>query len=58
VARPDPLIAPIGKGQQVGTLKVSAGEQVVAEVPLIALEAVEQAGFLSRAWDAMRLWIK
>jgi len=27
-------------------------------VPLVALEGVEEAGFLGRAWDAMRLWIK
>jgi len=58
VARPDPLIAPITKGQQVGTLKVSAGDQPLLDVPLVALEGVEQAGPLSRAWDAMRLWIK
>ena len=30
----------------------------VAEVPLVALEAVEEAGILGRAWDAIRLWIK
>jgi len=58
VARPDPLIAPLAKGQQVGTLKVVSGEQSLLEVPLVALEAVEEAGALSRAWDAMRLWIK
>ncbi|HEY0885765.1 MAG TPA: D-alanyl-D-alanine carboxypeptidase family protein [Ramlibacter sp.] len=58
VARPDPLIAPLAKGQQVGTLKVVSGEQPLLEVPLVALEAVEEAGALSRAWDALRLWIK
>jgi serine-type D-Ala-D-Ala carboxypeptidase (penicillin-binding protein 5/6) len=58
VARPDPLIAPLTKGQQVGTLKISAGDQQLLEVPLVALETVEQAGILSRAWDAVRLWIK
>jgi serine-type D-Ala-D-Ala carboxypeptidase (penicillin-binding protein 5/6) len=56
--RPDPLVAPFAKGQAVGSLKVTVGEQVVAEVPLVALEAVEQAGILGRAWDAVRLWIK
>ena len=30
----------------------------VAEVPLVALEGVAQAGILGRAWDAIRLWIK
>jgi serine-type D-Ala-D-Ala carboxypeptidase (penicillin-binding protein 5/6) len=58
VARPDPLLAPIGKGQQVGTLKVSAGDQPLLDVPLVALDGVEQAGVASRAWDAIRLWIK
>ena len=52
------VIAPLGKGQQVGVLKVLAGDQVVREVPLVALAAVPEAGFVSRAWDAMRLWIK
>jgi D-alanyl-D-alanine carboxypeptidase (penicillin-binding protein 5/6) len=58
VARPDPLVAPLAKGQQVGTLKISSGDQPLLDVPLVALEAVEQAGVLSRTWDAMRLWIK
>jgi len=58
VARPDPLVAPLAKGQQVGTLKVMAGEQQLLELPLQALEGVEQAGIFSRAWDAVRLWIK
>lgn len=58
VLRSDPLVAPFAKGQQLGTLKVSSGEQVLSEVPLLALEAVEQAGLFGRAWDALRLWIK
>jgi D-alanyl-D-alanine carboxypeptidase (penicillin-binding protein 5/6) len=58
VVRPDPLVAPFTKGQQVGTLKILAGEQVLREVPLVALQGVEQAGIFGRAWDAMRLWIK
>jgi serine-type D-Ala-D-Ala carboxypeptidase (penicillin-binding protein 5/6) len=58
VSRPDPLIAPLAKGQQVGLLKVSSGDQQLMEVPLTALEGVEQAGVLSRAWDAVRLWVK
>ncbi|GAB2607394.1 D-alanyl-D-alanine carboxypeptidase family protein [Ramlibacter solisilvae] len=58
VARPDPLIAPLTKGQQVGTLKVTAGEQQLLELPLVALDGVEQASIFGRAWDAVRLWIK
>jgi D-alanyl-D-alanine carboxypeptidase (penicillin-binding protein 5/6) len=58
VARSDPLVAPFNKGQQLGTLKVTLSDQPVADVPLLALAAVEQAGVLGRAWDALRLWIK
>ena len=58
VVRQDPLIAPIAKGQSMGVLKVKSGADVVAEVPLVALEAVEQAGFFGRLWDTIRLWIK
>ena len=60
VARPEPLVAPFAKGQAIGSLKVTSGDNpaVVAETPLYALEAVEEAGVLGRAWDALRLWIK
>lgn len=58
IVRPDPLVAPFAQGQAIGTLKVVLGDQTVREVPLVALEAVEQAGLLGRAWDGIRLWIK
>ena len=59
VERTEPLVAPLAKGQRVGTLKVTtAAGAPVAEVPLVVLEAVEQAGIFGRAWDAVRLWIK
>ncbi len=58
IARTDPLVAPLVKGQVVGTIKVSAGGAPVAEVPLTVLENVETAGILGRAWDSLRLWLK
>ena len=58
LARPDPLVAPVTKGQTIGSLKVYRGEQLWVDMPLQALDAVEQAGVLGRAWDALRLWIK
>ena len=58
IARADPLIAPLAKGQQVAVLMVSVGDQAMLDVPLLALEGVEQAGLMGRAWDALRLWIK
>jgi serine-type D-Ala-D-Ala carboxypeptidase (penicillin-binding protein 5/6) len=59
VERTDPLVAPLAKGQRVGTIKVTtvSGAPVV-DVPLVVLEPVEQAGIFGRAWDALRLWIK
>ncbi len=59
VERTDPLVAPLAKGQRVGTIKVSttAGAPVL-DLPLVVLEPVEQAGIIGRAWDALRLWIK
>lgn len=59
IARTDPLVAPLQQGQRVGTVKVTtAAGTSVAEVPLVVMEAVEQAGIFGRAWDAIRLWIK
>ena len=60
VARPEPLVAPFKKGQQVGSLKIMSGDNPapMAEVPLVALQAVEEAGIIGRAWDSIRLWIK
>ncbi|MBL0253072.1 MAG: D-alanyl-D-alanine carboxypeptidase [Polaromonas sp.] len=60
IARPEPLLAPISKGRQIGVLNIGLGDQNqnVLEIPLLALETVEQAGLLGRAWDAIRLWIK
>ena len=59
IERTDPLVAPLSKGQRVGTLKVTtAAGTKVADVPLVVLEPVELAGLLGRAWDAVRLWIK
>ncbi|CAM5785441.1 D-alanyl-D-alanine carboxypeptidase family protein [Rhizobacter fulvus] len=59
IERTDPLVAPLEKGQRVGTIKVAtASGAPVLDVPLVVQEAVEQAGIFGRAWDAMRLWIK
>ena len=58
VVRPDPLVAPLTKGQAVGVLKVSLADQPLSDLPLLALDGVDQAGFLGRAWDSLRLWIR
>jgi len=59
VERTDPLVAPLAKGQRVGSLKVAtASGSVIATIPLTVLEEVPQASLFGRAWDAIRLWIK
>jgi D-alanyl-D-alanine carboxypeptidase (penicillin-binding protein 5/6) len=59
VVRRDPLVAPFQRGQAVGTLRIALeGQAAPLEVPLLALEAVDEAGVIGRAWDAMRLWIQ
>jgi D-alanyl-D-alanine carboxypeptidase (penicillin-binding protein 5/6) len=59
IERTDPLVAPLSKGQRVGSLKVSTvSGTAIATIPLTVLEDVPQAGLLGRAWDAIRLWIK
>ena len=54
--RNDPLLAPLDKGEVVGRLRITAAGVSVATVPVIALEGVGEAGFLGRAYDAVRLW--
>jgi len=56
IERPDPLLAPLTKGETVGRLKVSLAGQVLADVPVVALESVQPAGLFGRAYDAVRLW--
>lgn len=46
--------APIQEGQVLGKLITSVDDQVIAEKPLVALEAVEEAGFLSRLIDHIK----
>ena len=54
----EPLVAPVARGQRVGVVKIALDERQVAEFPLIALEQVEPANLLVRAWDSVRLWFK
>jgi len=58
VARPEPMVAPFLRGHTVGALKVTLDQQPWVDVPLVVLEAVEQAGWVGRTWDALRLWLK
>lgn len=52
----DKLMAPLAKGAKIGVAKVSYNGKPLAEIPVVALEEVQQAGFFARLIDAMKLW--
>ncbi len=58
LASQQPLVAPVAKGQRVGSLRVSLDGKPLSEYPLVALEAVPEAGIFRRGWDTLRLWVK
>ena len=47
VAMDDSVAAPVSKGQRLGTMTISAGGQVLRQIPMVATEAVQKKGF----WD-------
>jgi D-alanyl-D-alanine carboxypeptidase (penicillin-binding protein 5/6) len=49
-----PVKAPIAKGQHIADLVVLTGDTPAQRTPLVAAEAVEEAGFFSRAWIALK----
>jgi serine-type D-Ala-D-Ala carboxypeptidase (penicillin-binding protein 5/6) len=53
-----PVLAPLQKGQEVGTLKLTLDDKTLGEYPVVALQDVPVAGFFGRLWDALVLWIK
>jgi D-alanyl-D-alanine carboxypeptidase (penicillin-binding protein 5/6) len=50
------LTAPIAKGDVIGKVEVKAGDKVVQTADLIALDAVDEGGFIRRLWDSIRLF--
>jgi D-alanyl-D-alanine carboxypeptidase (penicillin-binding protein 5/6) len=54
----EPLVAPVAKGQRVGTVNVALEGRPVAEFPLVALTDVPAGNVFGRAWDTVRLWLK
>jgi len=53
-----PIVAPIQKGQRIGTMQLSLAGKSIGDYPVVALQAVPVAGFFGRLWDTIRLWIK
>jgi D-alanyl-D-alanine carboxypeptidase len=50
-----PFLAPVSKGQAMGTLRMTLDGKVVGDYPLVALEDISIAGWFGRFWDSLRL---
>ncbi|NCW99198.1 MAG: D-alanyl-D-alanine carboxypeptidase, partial [Betaproteobacteria bacterium] len=57
LVRIDPLVAPLAKGQRIGTARISLDGQALSEVPLVAVNEVAAAGWFGRAWDTIMQWV-
>ena len=53
-----PLVAPVSKGQQVGTIDITLEDNKLKVVPLIALEEVKEAGLFGWLVDTVLLWFE
>jgi D-alanyl-D-alanine carboxypeptidase (penicillin-binding protein 5/6) len=50
-----PFVAPLAAGEKAGIMKLMRGDAPLARFPVVALEDVPVAGFLSRGWDTLKL---
>ncbi len=55
---PRTLVAPIASGAAMGQVSVRIDSEVLAERPLVALEAVEDGGLWTRMRDGVLLWFE
>jgi len=52
------LVAPIAKGQKLGMVSFRLDDQILAELPLVAMDSVEKGGFFRRASDSIKRMLK
>lgn len=50
-----PYVAPLKRGQVMGTLRLTLDGETVGDYPLVALNDVPVAGWFRRFWDGLRL---
>ncbi|MFQ5344749.1 MAG: D-alanyl-D-alanine carboxypeptidase, partial [Mariprofundus sp.] len=58
-----PLKAPIRNNQKLGSIDAVIGgkdddNKVIRSFPMVAARAVDQASWISRQWDGLRLWVR
>ncbi|MBN7798540.1 D-alanyl-D-alanine carboxypeptidase family protein [Parahaliea mediterranea] len=52
-----PLEAPLSRGDEVGTVRLTLDGEPVFQSPVVALQSVESGGFFARLWDMVLMWI-
>lgn len=58
ISSKQPLIAPIKKGQAIGTVQFMLNGKTIAQHSIVASKTVETAGILGRAWDSIKLLLQ
>ena len=48
------VTAPVSKGQRLGTMTICSGEQILAEIPLVAEQTVAKRTFGQLFWDMLK----
>ena len=56
VVTQQPIVAPINRGQRMGTLRLTLDGKSLGDFSLVALHDVGVAGILGRGWDSIRLF--
>ncbi|MDX1735328.1 MAG: D-alanyl-D-alanine carboxypeptidase family protein [Halioglobus sp.] len=51
------LVAPLSRGDKVGTVTLRLDGETVFRAPVVALEDVEKGGIFARLWDMVLMWI-
>ena len=55
---PSRLLAPLPKGQVVGSLKVQLDGKTLVERPIVLLDEAVEGGFFTRMYDGVKLWFE
>ena len=58
ISSTQPLVAPIKKGQVIGSVKFMLNGKTIDQRPLVAAKSVDTAGVLGRAWDSIKLLLQ
>jgi len=51
------LTAPLAEGAVVGSINISLDDKTIVNLDLVTLAAVEEAGFMGRSWDGLKMWV-